>query len=151
MTRIRGDNAGTTLDLLFSNDDSIVENVKVESPLGKSDHACIYVTCDVQQLIDNSKRQVYMYEKADYNLMKQRLKIDWAQYLTQDLNTENKWKKFIDKLNIVIEECVPVKAAKVGMNKCRKRLNENLPMNRNKEKTTALGKDEKTQARKGLR
>lgn len=31
--------------------------------------------------------------------MKDRLNIDWAQYLSSDLNTEGKWDKFAPKKN----------------------------------------------------
>ncbi|XP_076039000.1 uncharacterized protein LOC143024116 [Oratosquilla oratoria] len=128
ITRIRGDNTGNTLDLIFTNDETIIGEISVESPLGKSDHASILFTCDTQEQMDNSKQQIYMYEKADYQLMKERLGIDWNQYL-QDLGTEEMWKKFTNKLHEVIEECVPRKHIR-AVNKNSTRKNENLPMTR---------------------
>ncbi|KAG7174152.1 hypothetical protein Hamer_G003036 [Homarus americanus] len=38
---------------------------------------------------DKSKKQVYMYEKADYLLMKQRLTMDWIKYLSLEPDIEN--------------------------------------------------------------
>ncbi|KAG7157469.1 hypothetical protein Hamer_G005912 [Homarus americanus] len=84
ITRIRGDSIG----LLFSNEESIVGDIKLESPLEKSDHACIYFHCDKQEMEDKSKKQVYMYEKADYLLMKQRLTMEWIQYLSLEPDIE---------------------------------------------------------------
>ena len=127
LTRIRGDNAGSTLDLLFSNDESIVDEVKVDSPLGRSDHACLIISVDIQELEHNSTRHIYMYEKADYQQMKRRLDVDWTQYLPQDLNTEQKWRKFISKLQEVVEECIP--KVQVNAREIRKR-NVNLLINR---------------------
>ena len=123
VTRIRGDNAGSTLDLLFTIDEDII----TDSLLGRSDHACIFVSVNMQEL-DNTKKQIFMYEKADYELMKRKLDIDWLQYLGQDSDTEEKWTKFRIKMHEVTEECIPKKL--VGINRTRKRTNENLPMNR---------------------
>ncbi|KAG7153996.1 putative Endonuclease-reverse transcriptase-containing protein 11, partial [Homarus americanus] len=129
ITRIRGDSTGNTLDLLFSNEESIVGDIKLESPLGKSDHACIYFHCDLQEMEDKSKKQVYMYEKADYLLMKQRLTMDWIQYLSLEPDIESKWNKFKGKFQAVIDECVPKKIIR-GLRVSRKRTNEKLPMNK---------------------
>ena len=76
VTRIRGDNTGNTLDLIFTNDEEIVEEIKIDSPLGKSDHACNYVRLDVQELEDSNIKHVFIYEKADYEMMKRKLDID---------------------------------------------------------------------------
>ena len=54
------------------------------------------------QVEDKSKRQIYMNEKMDYQLMKKRLDIDWMHYLSQDADTEHKWRKFISKLQEVV-------------------------------------------------
>lgn len=78
VTRIRGDRSGSTLDLLFSNDESVIEDVQVQNLLGKSNHACISFVCDIEELRYSSTKTVYVYEKANYLLMKQRLNIDWG-------------------------------------------------------------------------
>lgn len=44
VTQISGDSIGNTLDLLFTNDEEILEVVKVDIPLGRSDLACIFVS-----------------------------------------------------------------------------------------------------------
>ncbi|KAG7165925.1 hypothetical protein Hamer_G011833 [Homarus americanus] len=146
ITRIRGDSTGNTLDLLFSNEESIVGDIKLESPLGKSDHACIYFHCDIQEMEDKSKKQVDMYEKADYLLMKQRLTMDWIQYLSLEPDIESKWNKFKGKFQAVIDECVPKKIIR-GLRVSRKRTNEKLPMNKKlwakvKKKTETVGETE---------
>ena len=75
ITRFRGDSIGNTLDLLFTNDESIIETIKIDNPLGKSDHACIYFQCDLQEWEDRSKKLVYMYEKGNYQLIKNKLTV----------------------------------------------------------------------------
>lgn len=128
-TRMRGSSRGNTLDLLFSNDDSIVEDVHLTSPLGRSDHVCVEVKCDLQDMEERSKDMYYMYEKADYHRMKRSLDIDWDQYLPAHLPTEQKWRKFITKLREVIDDCVPKRKFR-GRQIMRKRTNNNLPMSR---------------------
>lgn len=129
ITRTRGDKIGSTLDLVFSNEDSIIDDIRVECPLGRSDHACILFNCDIQEVGVQGKRVIYLYEKANYQLMRQRMNVDWTQYLSEELNTEEKWNKMLAKLREIVEECVPKKQYK-GQNKIRQRTNENLPMNR---------------------
>ena len=98
ITRFRGDNIGNTLDLLFSNDESTIEEVTLSSPLGRSDHACLQVKYDLQEVEAGNKKVTYMYEKANYSRMKSLLDIDWCNYLPQELTTEEKWMKFSRKL-----------------------------------------------------
>lgn len=129
ITRFRGINRGSILDLILSNDETIIEDVKIGSPLGKSDHSCIQFLCDIQEERDNSKKVIHMYEKANYQLMRQKLNIDWKDYLSSEDTMEGKWNKFKNKMQATIDECVPKKT--LGeLRKGRKRLNETLPMNR---------------------
>ncbi len=68
---MRGDHADATLDLLLNNNESIVEEIVIMSPLGKSDHGCVYVKCDLQELEARSKRSKYLYEKKKKKKKKQ--------------------------------------------------------------------------------
>ena len=67
---MRGNSRNNTLDLLFSSDESIVEEIQLTSPLGRSDHVCVQVMCDLQNMEETVKDIYYMYEKADYQRMK---------------------------------------------------------------------------------
>lgn len=128
-TRFRGDVQGNVLDLILTNDETIIEKVIVESPLGKSDHACILFKCDLRELVNHGKRVIHKYEKGNYNLMKQKLNMDWTGYLLEEDNIEVMWEKFKTKLHLITDECIP----KVTVNDNRtqrKRMNKNLPMNR---------------------
>lgn len=129
ITRMRGKSRGNTLDLVFSNDETIVEEIQLTSPLGRSDHVCIEIMCDLQDMEVKVKDMYYMYEKADYNRMKRSLDIDWEHYLPAYLSTDQKWRKFVVKLKEVIDDCVP-KRKFIGRQNMRKRTNYNLPMSR---------------------
>lgn len=62
-TRHRGETRGSVIDLVFSSNEEIVNNIRVESPLGRSDHACITFTCDIGVEERTSKKTVYIYMK----------------------------------------------------------------------------------------
>ena len=106
-TRMRGHNRGNILDLLFSSDESIVEEIQLTSPLQRSDHVSVEVICDLQDMEETVKDMYYMYEKADYHCMKKSLNIDWNRYLPACLSTDQKWKKFTSKFKEVIVDCIP--------------------------------------------
>ena len=145
ITRIRGGDRGSTLDLIFSNDETIIEDISVNSPLGKSDHGYISFFCDVEDLQETSKKKVYMYEKADYHKMRQKLNIDWRKLLEAEADIEGKWTKFKNEILGVVEECIPKRTFMEGCTK--RRLNKNLPMNKKlwskiKEKAKIMGTNE---------
>ena len=85
---------------------------------------------------------MYLYEKADYDLMRQKLNINWKEYLGEG-DIEDKWRKFLTKLEEIIKECVPVKVFN-DKTKLRRRTNKDLPLNRkldkDKKKKAPLGK-----------
>ena len=128
VTRLKGETRGIILDLIISNEEEMVNDIRVESPIGRSDHAYIAFTCDIGIEERTQRKTVYLYEKADYELMRQKLNINWKEYLGEG-NIEDKWRRFLEKLNEVIKECVPVKVIS-DKTKARKRTNKDLPMNR---------------------
>lgn len=129
ITRFRGFCKGNILDLLFSNDDSIVEKVWMDSPLGKSDHSCILFHCDIQEQEDVGKKYIYLYEKADYAAMRKKLNINWKNFLDEEGTIDEKWNKFSRKLKQVINEYIPKKELNTKET-TRKIMNDKLPMNR---------------------
>ncbi|KAK4325207.1 hypothetical protein Pmani_004167 [Petrolisthes manimaculis] len=128
ITRHRGEARGNTLDLIFTNQEEIIENVKIDSPVGRSDHAVFCFNVNLETEKNNRKKRVFIYEKANYDLMRQKLDIDWTEYLEEG-DMESKWNKFKTKLEEVISECVPVKVIRCCENR-KRRTNEKLPMNR---------------------
>lgn len=81
----------------------IVEDIKVEHPLSKSDQASIIVCVYIQKLQDRSMTKVYASERSDYDLMKKQFDLDWNQYLSQETDVEHKRDKFITKLHKIVE------------------------------------------------
>lgn len=114
----------------LTNEESIVEEVMIGNPLGRSDHAVIQVICNMEEIIMTHERKtMYLYEKADYDLPRKELDIDWMNYLSETANIEEMWNKFRSKLYGAIAKSVPTR--KMGnLYQSRKRTNKNLPMNK---------------------
>ena len=51
-TRARGSNEPSLLDLVISNDD-FIDNIEYLSPLGKSDHSVLSISCKIQQQMED--------------------------------------------------------------------------------------------------
>ena len=64
-TRCRGKDQPHTLDLIFTNEENMVEKVQIEAPLGKSDHAIIKFNFIADKI--NSAPQIQtLYNKGNY-------------------------------------------------------------------------------------
>ena len=71
-TRRRGDDTPSQLDLILTDEEMQVSDVKHLAPLGKSDHSVIVF--DFCSYIDYSKpKDTYNYAKGDYEAMKNEL------------------------------------------------------------------------------
>jgi hypothetical protein len=103
-TRGRGEAKPTTIDLLFSNEEGMVDNIEIQPPLGKSDHSVI--TFDFRGYVENqNKNKVrYKYDKADYKEMHKILDIDWKKLLS-DKCIDEQWSLFTSRLSEAVEQC----------------------------------------------
>jgi len=116
-TRGRGTDEPSTLDLLFTSKEEAIEDLKLEAPLGKSDHSLVKFTYryEAQQL---STKTVFNYSKGDYVKMQRLLDIDWEDYFSDCCDDiDLLWEKFHQKFKAVESECVPTKKVGVGKNK----------------------------------
>ena len=65
-TRCRGTQSSNVLDLVITNDD-FISSIDYLSPLGKSDHCNLYITCNLSVLPNLSNTTKLNYNKGDYN------------------------------------------------------------------------------------
>ncbi len=71
--------------------------------------------------------------------MRQRMNVDWTQYQSEELNTEEKLKNLLSKLCEVVEECVQGPTQNEEKDK-RGPTNEQKVVIDNKEETTVMDK-----------
>ena len=112
-TRGRGSNKSSILDLILSNEEGMVSDINVDVPLGKSDHAAIGFTFNVHLDCLTNDKQVYQYNKADFEKMKDMLRLDWNLLLDKE-NVDDQWKLFEGEIHRVVYECVPTKCIKLN-------------------------------------
>ena len=109
-TRHRGTDNPSTLDLILTNEENLISNINIESPLGASDHSLISFCVDCCTPQSEPKIKV-IYDKGDYSKMKNELnKLDWEilfQNHEDDVNMQ--WELFKNIYLSLEEECVPIK------------------------------------------
>ena len=123
-TRYRDGQRPNILDLLIVDKSEIVSKVTYSSNLGASDHICFIaeIHCNLAvQDTDTVKRNFY---KGNYEDIRQELSaVNWENM--DNLNVEESWNFFIDKIKNSIDKHVPLKKVKsehkkeAKMDKCR--------------------------------
>ena len=91
-TRGRASNKPSLIDLVFTNEEGMVTDLEILSPIGMSDHGCItfYFNCYLQRTNKNFEK--FMYDKGNYDAIKQDLDIDWEKELEKRKTVSEKWK-----------------------------------------------------------
>ena len=90
-TRKRGSDKPSTLDLLFTNEEHMIQNLEINSPVGNSDHAVLNFDFMYKSDYRPPKLKIY-YQKGDYEKMKDLLNIDWELEFSKYPNdVEKQW------------------------------------------------------------
>lgn len=106
VTRARGLAAPHILDLVISND-SFVNDINYLSPLGKSDHAVLYFSCNMLCTHSHYVNK-YNYNKGDYDGLRNFMNRNWQQELSYHVGDVNSaWSAFKLILNEGINKYIP--------------------------------------------
>ena len=65
------------IDLVFTSEEGVLENLNINSLLGKSDHSVIEMECNLRSISDNKKKTRYKYDKGDYSKLAELLDVNW--------------------------------------------------------------------------
>ena len=113
-TRYRDKQQPTIDDLILSTDELLVDDIKYESHVGKSDHITLSFAINFDAHIKLSRTQKsYKYHKTDLIKMKEMFEVDWASMLA-DKSAEEGYQIFLNKYDEVKRECVPMEESKSG-------------------------------------
>ena len=106
-TRARGSATPHLLDLIIT-DESFVENIDFDDPLGKSDNSTIRVSCKVNPITKISTGKPG-FSKGNYDGMRNRLKsIRWRDLMSPHTdNIEEMWNVFKCELQESINTFIP--------------------------------------------
>ena len=105
-TRHRHNQNSNILDLILSNNEMAITDIKIESPLGKSDHATIKFSVNCNLDIKDNVINKFSFQKGNYERMKEELSLDWDR-LFEDKNVDEAWSIFEDKIVESMEKNIP--------------------------------------------
>ena len=106
ITRTRANCGPSTIDLLFTNEEGMLEDLKHTSPLGSSDHCGLDFLFKCYVIQNESKTERWNYFKGDYENMKADLDIDWEKQL-KNKNTQEQLDTFLNIINIAKSKYIP--------------------------------------------
>ena len=107
-TRVRNFGKCNTLDLVLTNNDSLVNNVSIESPIGKSDHVTILISVTLAKYQKGLLPSYFLYNKGDYTAIRKYLSdIDWHSSFESCADVESMWQTFSNHLLCARDKYVP--------------------------------------------
>ncbi len=116
-TRGRAGNKPSILDLILTNEEGMVSDLEIWSPIGKSDHACLSFWFNCYLINTEKKFTRYMYDKANYEAMRRDLDIDWESELAKRITVDEKWRYIHNKISDTTAKHIPTRNSKIDNNK----------------------------------
>ena len=110
ITRQRGTNEPSVLDLVFSKNELEIEEIKYDPPIGRSDHAVLKFkfALEGEIAISNEEFIKKKYFQADYIIMKRVFElINWESDMSET-ELQAKWDYFVHIYNQTVDRLVPV-------------------------------------------
>ena len=105
-THHRGLQTANTLDLIFTNEENMIETLQYEAPIGKSHHSCIRFELKCYSDKARTKCSSLNFARADFDAMRQKISTLTASTLDHtDVNTA--WEQISSTLASAINECIP--------------------------------------------
>ena len=105
-TRYRGNQTPTNDDLIFSNEQELVQQLQLLSPLGGSDHIGISMNFLFDYRTDTHKQVSFNWNKADFEGMRETLDKDWESLL-QDKSTQEAFSILSTNIQEAVDKHVP--------------------------------------------
>ena len=100
----RGNNV---LDLVFTTEKGMFENLQISDPIGKSDHNTLVWELVTQTVIKQNNVKSFNYHRGNYHGMRNSIKsINWSE-LFGEKDTKKCWEIFRDKLLSEVDKFVP--------------------------------------------
>jgi hypothetical protein len=140
-TRHRQQQKANILDLLFTNEKGMIEQLTYREPIGSSDHMVLNWTLRCYVAQPKSTVVKYLYDKGNYDEMRRRLgQEDWN-YLMHEKNVDEMWTLISGKVEEIVNELVPHRSMFQGTTRRRKPvwMNERV-LGRIKKKRTAFSR-----------
>ena len=115
-TRIKG-NTRNILDLVFTNNNTTVNTVKITP--GISDHDIVFFTVNLAPKKKHlAKRKIYIRKRTDQEKLNQQLRSFAAQFESSSTNmsVDGKWKVFVQTITSIMDDSIPHKLSRSRSN-----------------------------------
>ena len=120
-TRTRDNSEPSTIDLVFTNEENMIDKIEYESLLVRSDHIVLTFNYKCYVELEESTVDKWNFHQGDYLKMTKELDIDWSNLLNdKDPNVLNNI--FLREFNAAKDKCIP----KVNRKAASKAKNTNL-------------------------
>ena len=124
-TRFRHNQVPSTLVLVITNEQNMIDKVNTLPPIGKSDHLVLQFRYQCYITAKQNVRELFQYGKGNYKEIKKQLtSIDWKNEF-QNKNIDNSWNFFAKILLDTINKCIPKVTTKVDKRQVCKWQNKN--------------------------
>ena len=108
-TRFRTQQTANVLDLVFTNEESLVNEIKYEEPIGKSDHLCLAWTLKSDVHGSDTAVVKYFFSKGDFGAMRSELAGESWEELLFDKTVNEQWNIIRDRIQSVRDKFIPHK------------------------------------------
>ena len=107
-TRKRGSDRSNILDLLITKDETKIEDIKIGSPLGSSDHAIINFKIMIEPKFTEREKSIYFYSKCNYgDMCNEMKKIEWKNVINPEQCIDDQWEQFSSIILSARDKYVP--------------------------------------------
>ncbi|XP_069134268.1 uncharacterized protein [Argopecten irradians] len=109
-TRYREGQNPSILDLVFSNDEQIVNDVNYLPSIGRSDHILLSFKLSVSHSDNHTKQERRNYHKGHYDAIREELtSVNWLNIIqVEDMSTTQAWNVLVETITKLIEDKIPV-------------------------------------------
>jgi hypothetical protein len=108
-TRYRVNQIPSLLDLVLTNEENLVSDIKYRAPMGKSDHVVLMFDIEFCEQTNEQSSAKYIYHKCDYVGLRNTLnKMDWDNILNQHEMIDDKWVCFTNTLDEAKADFIPL-------------------------------------------
>ncbi|XP_069114241.1 uncharacterized protein [Argopecten irradians] len=109
-TRLRENQIPSLLDLIFTNEEEMIEDIAYLDSIGKSDHVGIIfkMICYTNPVNKNINVRKLNFQRGDYEAIKEDLYTIDCDFLNNIDGIENAWTYFTEHLQTIIEKHIPV-------------------------------------------
>ena len=125
-TRYRDGNRPSLLDLIFTNEIGMVENLKEDPPIGASDHVGMLWSFRSETFRAEQTFKKYDYWKGDYKALGEFLDTVTWDVDFEDLDTESAWLRFKEKYIEGVQRFIPLRTESILRKKLPKRIRDEI-------------------------